>query len=117
MADIESGEKQDTSLDASEQVPERTFKDTPKEAKLHGRQCPSDASLSSVSQASLRRYPNAVAARLITLPLAGNLSLPASSAAPTGTTSPAGNRQIIPKCRARLQVRWQRGMYYGKIAA
>ena len=59
MADIESGKKQDTSPDASEQVPERTFKDTPKEAKLHGLQRPLDASLSSVSQASLRRHPNA----------------------------------------------------------
>ena len=43
-------------------MPERTLKDTPKEAKLHGRQCPSDASLSLVSQALLRRVPNAAAA-------------------------------------------------------
>ena len=35
----------DTSSDASREVPERTHNDTPKEAKLHGRQCPFRASL------------------------------------------------------------------------
>ena len=69
------GGKTNTSSDASEQVPERTFKDTPEEAKLHGRQCPSDASLSSVSQASLRRVPDAVPATVLHLPHAGNLAL------------------------------------------
>ena len=36
---------------------------------------------------------------------AGNLALPASSAAPLGATSPAGNKRIIPNRRARNQAR------------
>ena len=36
---------QDTSSDASSEVLEITLRDTPKEAKLHGRQCPFNASL------------------------------------------------------------------------
>jgi len=39
------------------------------------------------------------------MPHAGNLALPASSAAPSGATSPAGNKRIIPNRRARNQAR------------
>ena len=58
MSDIESGEKQDTSLDASREVPERTHKDTTKEARLHGQQCLFIASLfESDSQVFLVTLP------------------------------------------------------------
>ena len=79
--------------------------DTPKEAKLHGRQCPSDASLElklptlSLDAAQTRFR------RLLFTCHAGNLAFPANSAAEHVATSLAENTQIIPKRRAHNQAR------------
>ena len=68
--------KHNTSPDASDEVPERTLKDTSKEANLHGRQCPSSCVFrNSVSQAFIRRAPDVVPATVLHLRHAGNLAL------------------------------------------
>ena len=91
-----------TSSDASREVPERTYNDTPKEAKLHGRQCPFRASLCELdSQVFLVTRPMSavVGERLGETPLP-----PRGKSIAPNRGCPHRNANIIPQTAQSAQL-------------
>ena len=98
-----------TSSDASREVPERTHNDTPKEAKLHGRQCPFRASLCELdSQVFLVTRPKTavVSGRLGETPLP-----PRGKSIAPNRGLPPSERQYNSKTRKPAQWRILAGVY------
>ena len=84
MVDIESGKKQDTSSDASQEAPERARKDTPQEAKLQY----------EGSYPSVRLYKHSFSGFLATRPMSAGRMAAHPECAPY--RSPRG-KSVLPR--------------------
>ena len=92
-----------TSSDASREVPERTHNDTPKEAKLHGRQCPFRASLCELdSQVFLVTRP--MTAKFAARWSQRALPIPRGKSIAPNRGCPHRNANIIPQTAQSAQL-------------